>query len=40
LQRALQEALAAFFAALDRYTLADLIRRPEQISSLLSIDAD
>jgi Rrf2 family nitric oxide-sensitive transcriptional repressor len=40
LQIALQEALAAFFATLDRYTLADLIRRPEQLSSLLRIEAD
>jgi Rrf2 family nitric oxide-sensitive transcriptional repressor len=40
LQIALQEALAAFFAALDRYTLADLIRRSEQLSSLLRIEVD
>lgn len=37
LQTALQEALAAFFAALDRYTLADLIVQPEQLSTLLGI---
>lgn len=40
LQIALQEALAAFFAALDRYTLADLIRRPDQLSGLLGLEAD
>ncbi|MDG4603595.1 MAG: Rrf2 family transcriptional regulator [Defluviicoccus sp.] len=31
LRAALREALAAFFAMLDRYTLADLIRSPEQM---------
>lgn len=39
LQIALQEALAAFFAALDRYTLADLMRRPDQLSTLLGLGA-
>ena len=38
LKRALHEALSAFFAALDRYTLADLIRSPESLSSLLGMD--
>lgn len=40
LRIALQDALAAFFAVLDLYTLADLIRRPEQLSPLLNIEAD
>lgn len=34
LKRALHEAVDAFFASLDRYTLADLIRHPEQLSPL------
>jgi len=38
LRVALQEALAAFFAVLDRYTLADLIRAPEQLAPLLGLD--
>ena len=38
LRIALQQALAAFFTTLDRYTLADLIRRPEQLSPLLYIE--
>ncbi len=38
LRVALEEALAAFFATLDRYTLADFIRRPEQLSPLLGLD--
>ena len=38
LRVALQEALAAFFAVLDRYTLADLIRAPEQLTPLLGLD--
>jgi Rrf2 family protein len=38
LRAALQEALAAFFAVLDRYTLADLIRYPEQLSPLLGLE--
>ena len=38
LRVALQEALAAFFTVLDRYTLADLIRAPEQLTPLLGLD--
>jgi DNA-binding IscR family transcriptional regulator len=38
LRVALQEALAAFFTVLDRYTLADLIRAPEQLMPLLGLD--
>jgi Rrf2 family transcriptional regulator, nitric oxide-sensitive transcriptional repressor len=38
LRVALQEALAAFFGVLDRYTLADLIRAPEQLTPLLGLD--
>ena len=38
LRIALQEALAAFFAVLDRYTLADLIRCPEQLAPLLDLE--
>ncbi len=38
LRRALQEALAAFFGVLDRYTLADLIRAPETLMPLLALD--
>ena len=38
LRVALQEAMAAFFDVLDRYTLADLIRYPEQLSPLLGIE--
>jgi Rrf2 family nitric oxide-sensitive transcriptional repressor len=37
LRTALQEALAAFFAVLDGYTVADLIDHPEQLSPLLSL---
>ncbi len=37
LRMALQEALAAFFAVLDRYTLADLIRAPETLAPLLGL---
>ena len=37
LQVALTEAMAAFFAVLDRYTLADLLRQPSQLASLLGI---
>ncbi len=33
----LDEALAAFVAVLDRYTLADLIRRPERLTPLLGL---
>lgn len=35
---ALHEALAAFFDVLDRYTLADLVRAPEQLTPLLGLD--
>ena len=38
LRVALQEALAAFFAVLDRYTLADLVHAPEQLTPLLGLD--
>ena len=38
LRVALQEALAAFFDALDRYTLADLIGAPEQLAPLLGLN--
>jgi Rrf2 family protein len=38
LRVALQEAFAAFFTVLDRYTLADLIRAPEQLTPLLGLD--
>jgi Rrf2 family nitric oxide-sensitive transcriptional repressor len=38
LRIALQEALNAFFAVLDSYTLADLIRRPDQLSPLLGLE--
>ncbi|MGH8022501.1 MAG: RrF2 family transcriptional regulator [Limisphaerales bacterium] len=34
----LDEAAAAFFKVLDRYTLADLIRRPSAMRSALGID--
>jgi len=37
LKRALEESLRAFFDVLDRYTLADLIRSPDQLSPLLAI---
>lgn len=37
LKRALEEALGAFFKVLDGYTLADLIRSPDQIAPLLAI---
>ncbi len=30
--------LAAFFAVLDRYTLADLVGAPEQLTPLLGLD--
>ena len=36
-QRALKEALVAFFAVLDRYTLADLVRSPDRLSPLLGL---
>ena len=38
LRVALADALAAFFAVLDRYTLADLLRHPGQVSSLLGVN--
>jgi Rrf2 family nitric oxide-sensitive transcriptional repressor len=38
LRLAIQEALAAFFAVLDSYTLADLIRYPDQLSPLLGLE--
>jgi Rrf2 family nitric oxide-sensitive transcriptional repressor len=38
LRVALQEAFAAFFAVLDRYTLADLVGAPEQLIPLLGLD--
>jgi Rrf2 family nitric oxide-sensitive transcriptional repressor len=38
LRVALQEALAAFFTVLDRYTLGDLIRAPEHLTPLLGLD--
>lgn len=38
LNRALQEALAAFFAVLDSYTLADFVAEPEALTSLLGLD--
>jgi Rrf2 family nitric oxide-sensitive transcriptional repressor len=37
LRVALQEALAAFFAVLDGYTLADLIRCPGELAPLLGM---
>ncbi len=40
LRMALQEALAAFFAVLDRYTLADFICVPEELEPLLGLDPD
>jgi Rrf2 family nitric oxide-sensitive transcriptional repressor len=40
LRVALQEALAAFFAVLDRYTLADLVRDPAQLAPLLGLDGN
>lgn len=36
----LDEALQAFLAVLDRYTLADLISRPKQLAQLLRIEPD
>jgi Rrf2 family nitric oxide-sensitive transcriptional repressor len=38
LRVALQEALAAFFAVLDSYTLADLTRRSDQLTPLLGLE--
>ena len=37
LASALDEALAAFMAVLDRYTLADLVRKPAPIARLLGL---
>ena len=37
LRVALQEALVAFFAVLDRYTLADLIHAPAELAPLLGL---
>ena len=39
LQRALADALAAFFSVLDRVTLADLIRSKRQLSELLRLES-
>lgn len=39
LRVALHEALAAFFAVLDRFTLADLIASPGELAQLLRLDA-
>ena len=36
----LSEALDAFLSVLDRYTLADLIDRPRQLSRLLEVEPD
>jgi Rrf2 family nitric oxide-sensitive transcriptional repressor len=38
--RALHEAVDAFFAALDRYTLADLLEPAPQLASLLALRED
>ena len=37
LEKALHEALSAFLAVLDRYTLADLVARPSVLAALLGI---
>lgn len=39
LRHALQKAVAAFFATLDNYTLADLIAYPGQLSPLLGLQS-
>ncbi|MBK8176275.1 MAG: Rrf2 family transcriptional regulator [Rhodospirillales bacterium] len=39
LRHALGEALAAFFAVLDGYTLADLVQSPERLAPLLGMPA-
>lgn len=38
LKGVLDEAAAAFFAVLDRYTLADLLAKPSKLRSLLDIE--
>ncbi len=38
LQPVLQQAMQAFLDVLDRYTLADLLRSPKKLRSLLTID--
>ncbi|TVR98335.1 MAG: Rrf2 family transcriptional regulator [Rhodospirillales bacterium] len=40
LRVALHEATEAFFAALNRYTLADLIAKPDTLTPLLGIHSD
>jgi Rrf2 family nitric oxide-sensitive transcriptional repressor len=40
LKRALTEALAAYLAVLDQYTLADIARYKTVLRSLLAIDSD
>ncbi len=39
LRGVLGEAVEAFYAALDRHTLADVVRQPRALSRLLAIDA-
>lgn len=38
LKRALREALGAFLASLDTWTLADLVTKPKALSALLAIE--
>lgn len=38
LRRALQSAMTAFFEVLDGYTLADLVRYPEDLAPFLALD--
>lgn len=40
LKLALAQALGAFFAVLDRYTLADLVAAPQELSPLLGLDGE
>jgi len=40
LKQALSEAFNAFFAVLDRYTLAELVAAPEQLAPLLGLARD